>query len=148
MEGIFWKTLLVPAWILLSSPVHVAPSRLLQTPASNGRRSWGGFKVRPLLGHVFFQDTNSKGTQELNFTIKETVCPAKEEASLDKCDFKEGGVSDGYGDWASVTSEYRRKKRGEGEEEPGGGGGKKVVWCLGLLVMSSKPRREVEPLAK
>ncbi|KAG8148193.1 putative Cathelicidin-related peptide lachesicidin protein, partial [Naja naja] len=52
----------------------------------------GPFKVTPLLGHVFFQDPNSKGTQELNFTIKETVCPAKEEASLDKCDFKEGGV--------------------------------------------------------
>lgn len=47
----------------------------------------GGFKITPPLGHVFFQDPSSEGTQEL-------VCPAEEEGSLDKCDFKEDWVSD------------------------------------------------------
>lgn len=57
----------------------------------------GGFKVTPPLGHVFFQDPNSEETQELKFIIKETVCPPEEEGSLDKCDFKEDGVSGGVG---------------------------------------------------
>ncbi|XP_032073060.1 cathelicidin-related peptide Oh-Cath-like [Thamnophis elegans] len=37
-------------------------------------------------------DPNSESTQELKFTIKETVCSKEEEGSLDKCNFKEGGV--------------------------------------------------------
>ncbi|KAK9395847.1 cathelicidin-related peptide Oh-Cath-like [Crotalus adamanteus] len=37
-------------------------------------------------------DPNSEGTQELKFTIKETVCPVEEGRALEECDFKEDGV--------------------------------------------------------
>ncbi|XP_039224747.1 cathelicidin-related peptide Oh-Cath-like [Crotalus tigris] len=37
-------------------------------------------------------DPNSEGTQELKFTIKETVCPAGKEHFSDECNFKEDGV--------------------------------------------------------
>ncbi|KAL7977805.1 hypothetical protein Chor_010757 [Crotalus horridus] len=40
------------------------------------------------------RDPNSEGTQELKFTIKETMCPAEKEHSSDECNFKEDGVSD------------------------------------------------------
>uniref|UniRef100_A0A8C6XWC8 Vipericidin n=1 Tax=Naja naja TaxID=35670 RepID=A0A8C6XWC8_NAJNA len=169
MEGIFWKTLLVVG--ALSASGHCAPSQKVLTYAEAVEQGVVNYNKKAKEDSLYRLleavprpgwDTNSKGTQELNFTIKETVCPAKEEASLDKCDFKEGGVngftlsmflflyrwSENAQPPISFGRRHLWKKRGEGEEEPGGGGGKKVVWCLGLLVMSSKPRREVEPLAK
>ncbi|KAL7977812.1 hypothetical protein Chor_010764 [Crotalus horridus] len=47
-----------------------------------------GCRVDPSL----CKDPNSEGTQELKFTIKETVCPGGKEHSSDECDFKEDGV--------------------------------------------------------
>lgn len=52
------------------------------------------FKATALLGPVVFQDPSSEATQELKFTIKETVCPVEEGRPLEECDFKEDGVSD------------------------------------------------------
>ncbi|CAM4524060.1 unnamed protein product [Lepidochelys olivacea] len=37
-------------------------------------------------------DENSQSTQELNFLIKETVCPVSEKAVTEQCDFKEDGL--------------------------------------------------------
>ncbi|KAK9395841.1 cathelicidin-related peptide Oh-Cath-like [Crotalus adamanteus] len=37
-------------------------------------------------------DPVSEGNQALNFTVKETVCPAEEDFSTDRCDFKEDGM--------------------------------------------------------
>ncbi|XP_013917356.1 PREDICTED: cathelicidin-related peptide Oh-Cath-like [Thamnophis sirtalis] len=37
-------------------------------------------------------DPYSESYQELNFTIKQTVCPVEEEFSTDECDFKENGL--------------------------------------------------------
>ncbi|KAG8148194.1 hypothetical protein E2320_022597 [Naja naja] len=100
MEGIFWKTLLVVG--ALSASGHCAPSQKVLTYAEAVEQGVVNYNKKAKEDSLYRLleavprpgwDTNSKGTQELNFTIKETVCPAKEEASLDKCDFKEGGVS-------------------------------------------------------
>ncbi|XP_032090770.1 cathelicidin-related peptide Oh-Cath-like [Thamnophis elegans] len=99
MEGFFWKTLLLVG--ALSASGDSAPS---QSPLS--------FEAAVEQGVVIYNskaegdnlyrlleavpqpdwDPNSEGTQELKFTIKETVCRPEGEVSLDKCDFKEDGV--------------------------------------------------------
>uniref|UniRef100_A0A8C6XSV7 Vipericidin n=1 Tax=Naja naja TaxID=35670 RepID=A0A8C6XSV7_NAJNA len=94
MEGIFWKTLLVVG--ALSASGHCAPSQKVLTYAEaveQGVVNYNKKAKEDSLYRLLEADPNSKGTQELIFTIKETVCPAKKEASLDKCDFKEGGVN-------------------------------------------------------
>lgn len=40
-----------------------------------------------------FQDPISESHQELNFTIKETMCLLEDVIFFDECDFKEDGVS-------------------------------------------------------
>uniref|UniRef100_A0A8C6XTM2 Vipericidin n=1 Tax=Naja naja TaxID=35670 RepID=A0A8C6XTM2_NAJNA len=96
--GFFWKTLLVVGALTISGtssfphkPLTYEEAVDLAVSVYNSKS--GEDSLYRLLEAVPapMWDTNSKGTQELNFTIKETVCPAKEEASLDKCDFKEGG---------------------------------------------------------
>ncbi|XP_032093537.1 cathelicidin-related peptide Oh-Cath-like [Thamnophis elegans] len=37
-------------------------------------------------------DTRTESNQELNFTMKETVCPVEDEHPLEECDFQENGV--------------------------------------------------------
>uniref|UniRef100_A0A8C6XV83 Vipericidin n=1 Tax=Naja naja TaxID=35670 RepID=A0A8C6XV83_NAJNA len=99
MEGIFWKTLLVVG--ALSASGHCAPSQKVLTYAEAVEQGVVNYNKKAKEDSLYRLleavprpgwDPNSKGTQELIFTIKETVCPAKKEASLDKCDFKEGGV--------------------------------------------------------
>uniref|UniRef100_A0A8C6XSY7 Vipericidin n=1 Tax=Naja naja TaxID=35670 RepID=A0A8C6XSY7_NAJNA len=101
---IFWKTLLVVG--ALSASGHCAPSQKVLTYAEAVEQGVVNYNKKAKEDSLYRLleavprpgwDTNSKGTQELNFTIKETVCPAKEEASLDKCDFKEGGVTPNLG---------------------------------------------------
>lgn len=74
----------------------VATERAVQT---RSRRAMGEGAEGPsnrsiLFRSVSFQDPVSEGNQALNFTVKETVCPAEEDFSADRCDFKEDGVSD------------------------------------------------------
>ncbi|XP_070623429.1 cathelicidin-related peptide Oh-Cath-like [Erythrolamprus reginae] len=99
MEGCLWKILLL-VWALSDSG-GCAPS---QAPLSYEEAVEQGVamynsdaKEGPLYRLLEAVpkpdwDPNSEGTQELKFTIKETVCAAAEEGSLDKCNFKEGGV--------------------------------------------------------
>ncbi|XP_026550105.1 cathelicidin-related peptide Oh-Cath-like, partial [Notechis scutatus] len=99
MEGFFWKTLLVVG--ALSASGHCAPSQKLLTydeAVEQGVALYNSKAKEESLYRLLEAapqpewDPNSEGTQELEFTIKETVCPAKEEVSLDQCDFEEGGV--------------------------------------------------------
>ncbi|XP_070582967.1 lutzicidin-like [Erythrolamprus reginae] len=99
MEGCLWKILLL-VWALSGSG-SCAPS---QAPLSYEEAVEQGVamynsdaKEGPLyrLLEAVPQpdwDPNSEGTQELKFSLKETVCAAEEEGSLDKCNFKEGGM--------------------------------------------------------
>uniref|UniRef100_A0A670ZL26 Vipericidin n=1 Tax=Pseudonaja textilis TaxID=8673 RepID=A0A670ZL26_PSETE len=63
---------------------------------SPNKSSSEAFKLAIRFCRVSFQDPYSESNQELNFTIKETVCPAEEEFSMEECDFKENGVRDRY----------------------------------------------------
>ncbi|KAL7977814.1 hypothetical protein Chor_010766 [Crotalus horridus] len=71
MEGSFWKTLLVLA-------VCGTPSSLAHRPLSYGEA-------------LELADPNSEGSQQLNFTLKETACQVEEERSLEECGFQEDG---------------------------------------------------------
>ncbi|KAL7977808.1 hypothetical protein Chor_010760 [Crotalus horridus] len=71
MEGSFWKTLLVVA-------VCGTPSSLAHRPLSYGEA-------------LELADPNSEGSQQLNFTLKETACQVEEERSLEECGFQEDG---------------------------------------------------------
>ncbi|KAL7977813.1 hypothetical protein Chor_010765 [Crotalus horridus] len=79
MEGSFWKTLLVLA-------VCGTPSSLAHRPLSYGEA-------------LELADPNSEGSQQLNFTLKETACQVEEERSLEECGFQEDGVSKGCSSW-------------------------------------------------
>ncbi|XP_032090771.1 cathelicidin-related peptide Oh-Cath-like [Thamnophis elegans] len=99
MEGFFWKTLLLVG--ALSASGDSAPS---QSPLSFEAAVEQGVVIynSKAEGDTLYRlleaapqpdwDPNSDGTQELKFTIKETVCRPEGEVSLDKCDFKEDGV--------------------------------------------------------
>ncbi|KAK9395842.1 cathelicidin-related peptide Oh-Cath-like [Crotalus adamanteus] len=49
----------------------------------------------PVLLENLCRDPRSDSNHALNFTIKETVCQAGDERSLEECDFQDDGVSDG-----------------------------------------------------
>ncbi|XP_070582969.1 cathelicidin-related peptide-like [Erythrolamprus reginae] len=99
MEGCLWKILLL-VWALSDSG-GCAPT---QAPMSYEEAVEQGvvmYNSKAKEDHLYRLleavpqpdwDPNSEGTQELKFSLKETVCTAEEEGSLDKCDFKEGGV--------------------------------------------------------
>ncbi|XP_034262044.2 cathelicidin-related peptide Oh-Cath-like [Pantherophis guttatus] len=99
MEDFFWKTLLVVG--ALSASGHSALSQKLLTDDGAVEQGVANYNSKAQEDSLYQLldavpqpdwDPNSEGTQMLKFTIKETVCPAEEEGSLDKCDFKEDGV--------------------------------------------------------
>ncbi|KAL7977806.1 hypothetical protein Chor_010758 [Crotalus horridus] len=90
MDGSFWKTLLVVA-------VCGTPSSLAHRPLSYGEA-------------LELADPNSEGSQQLNFTLKETACQVEEERSLEECGFQEDGVSKGCSSWDQPKRVKRFKK--------------------------------------
>uniref|UniRef100_A0A8C6XTN1 Vipericidin n=1 Tax=Naja naja TaxID=35670 RepID=A0A8C6XTN1_NAJNA len=102
---IFWKTLLVVG--ALSASGHCAPSQKVLTYAEAVEQGVVNYNKKAKEDSLYrlleaVPRPGWVGTLHfrsiVDFTLRrETVCPAKEEASLDKCDFKEGGVSDGCG---------------------------------------------------
>ncbi|XP_039224740.1 cathelicidin-related peptide Oh-Cath-like [Crotalus tigris] len=99
MEGYFWKTLLVLGALSASGrgePSHkpLTYQKALELGVANYNNKAGEDLLYQLLEAVPQPewDPNSEGTQELKFTIKETVCPVEEGRALEECDFKEDGV--------------------------------------------------------
>ncbi|XP_013928483.1 PREDICTED: cathelicidin-related peptide Oh-Cath-like [Thamnophis sirtalis] len=99
MEGFLWKTLLLVGALSASGRSAPSPKLLTYDEAVvqavvnyNGKAKEGSLYQLLEAAPQPDWDPNFEGTQELKFTIKETVCRAEEEGSLDKCDFKEDGV--------------------------------------------------------
>ncbi|XP_039224724.1 lachesicidin-like [Crotalus tigris] len=97
MEGSFWKTLLVLAVCgtpasLAHRPLSYGEALELAVSIYNGKA--GQASLYRLLEAVPQPewDPNSEGSQQLNFTLKETVCQVEEERSLEECGFQEDGV--------------------------------------------------------
>ncbi|KAL7977810.1 hypothetical protein Chor_010762 [Crotalus horridus] len=125
MEGYFWKTLLVLGALSASGrgePSHkpLTYQKALELGVANYNNKAGEDLLYQLLEAVPQPewDPNSEGTQELKFTIKETVCPVEEGRALEECDFKEDGVSD---------------------ERQAGLGGLVVRECTGNYFLGEKP---------
>uniref|UniRef100_A0A8C6XUV8 Vipericidin n=1 Tax=Naja naja TaxID=35670 RepID=A0A8C6XUV8_NAJNA len=116
MEGFFWKTLLVVGALTISGtssfphkPLTYEEAVDLAVSVYNSKS--GEDSLYRLLEAVpapmWVRTLHFRSI--VDFTLRrETVCPAKEEASLDKCDFKEGGVKG--------RKEVKEKKNQEEEE--------------------------------
>uniref|UniRef100_A0A670ZGK2 Vipericidin n=1 Tax=Pseudonaja textilis TaxID=8673 RepID=A0A670ZGK2_PSETE len=113
MEGNFWKTWVVVgtlSFLGASSLPHAKPLTYKEVVALAIYNSRSGEDcVYRLLGASAEPqwDPISESYQELNFTIKETMCLLEDVVFFDECDFKEGGVSDGCkGDPVSQLRPY------------------------------------------
>ncbi|KAM6450449.1 cathelicidin-related peptide Oh-Cath-like isoform 1-T1 [Liasis olivaceus] len=99
MEGCFWRILLV-AGALSASGAAPPPHKPLiyEKAVALGVELYNekaGEDSRYRLLEAVPQpewDPTSESTQELNFTIKETVCLVQEERAEDECDFKDNGL--------------------------------------------------------
>ncbi|KAM6448764.1 cathelicidin-related peptide Oh-Cath-like [Liasis olivaceus] len=99
MEGCFWRILLV-AGALSASGAAPPPHKPLiyEKAVALGVELYNekaGEDSRYRLLEAVPQpewDPTSESTQELNFTIKETVCLVQEDRAEDECDFKEDGL--------------------------------------------------------
>nr|U5KJT7.1 RecName: Full=Lutzicidin; AltName: Full=Cathelicidin-related antimicrobial peptide; Short=CRAMP; AltName: Full=Vipericidin; Flags: Precursor [Bothrops lutzi]AGS36141.1 cathelicidin-like peptide precursor [Bothrops lutzi] len=97
MQGFFWKTLLVVALCGTSSSLAHRPlsyGEALELALSVYNSKAGEESLFRLLEAVPQPewDPLSEGSQQLNFTIKETVCQVEEERPLEECGFQEDGV--------------------------------------------------------
>uniref|UniRef100_A0A8C5REU4 Vipericidin n=1 Tax=Laticauda laticaudata TaxID=8630 RepID=A0A8C5REU4_LATLA len=99
MEGFLWKILLLVGVLSVSGHPHLPHNPLTYDEALRLGVEIYNKKAREdslyrLLENVPQPewDPYSESDQELNFTIKETVCPVEEEFSMDECDFKENGL--------------------------------------------------------
>ncbi|XP_032093162.1 cathelicidin-related peptide Oh-Cath-like [Thamnophis elegans] len=100
MEGCFWKALLVVGALAISGTTTLAHKPLTYDEAVNlavstyNNKSGEGTLYRLLEAVPPPEwDPLSEGNQELNFTIKETVCKVAEELSLEECSFQEDGAA-------------------------------------------------------
>ncbi|XP_026579196.1 cathelicidin-related peptide Bf-CRAMP-like, partial [Pseudonaja textilis] len=97
MEGNFWKTWVVVgtlSFLGASSLPHAKPLTYKEVVALAIYNSRSGEDcVYRLLGASAEPqwDPISESYQELNFTIKETMCLLEDVVFFDECDFKEGG---------------------------------------------------------
>nr|AGS36137.1 cathelicidin-like peptide isoform precursor 2 [Crotalus durissus cascavella] len=96
MQGFFWKTLLVLAVCgtpasLAHRPLSYGEALELAVSVYNGKA--GEASLYRLLEAVPQPewDPSSEGSQQLNFTLKETACQVEEERSLEECGFQEDG---------------------------------------------------------
>nr|QBZ68899.1 cathelicidin precursor [Trimerodytes annularis] len=99
MEGCFWKILLVVGALTIGGTSTLAHKPLTYDEAvdlavSIYNSKSGEDSLYRLLEAVppSEWDPLSESNQDLNFTIKETVCQVAEERSLEECDFQEDGV--------------------------------------------------------
>ncbi|XP_029142808.1 cathelicidin-related peptide Oh-Cath-like [Protobothrops mucrosquamatus] len=99
MEGFFWKTLMLVGVLSVSGRPHLPHEPLTYDDALClgveifNKKAGEGSLYRLLDGVPQPEwDPVSEGNQALNFTVKETVCPAEEGFSMDRCDFKEDGM--------------------------------------------------------
>ncbi|KAG8148195.1 putative Cathelicidin-related peptide Na_CRAMP protein [Naja naja] len=99
MEGFFWKTLLVVGALTISGtssfphkPLTYEEAVDLAVSVYNSKS--GEDSLYRLLEAVPapMWDALSESNQELNFSVKETVCQMAEERSLEECDFQEAGA--------------------------------------------------------
>nr|U5KJJ0.1 RecName: Full=Cathelicidin-related peptide isoform 3; AltName: Full=Cathelicidin-related antimicrobial peptide; Short=CRAMP; AltName: Full=Vipericidin; Flags: Precursor [Crotalus durissus cascavella]U5KJM4.1 RecName: Full=Crotalicidin; Short=Ctn; AltName: Full=Cathelicidin-related antimicrobial peptide; Short=CRAMP; AltName: Full=Vipericidin; Flags: Precursor [Crotalus durissus terrificus]AGS36138.1 cathelicidin-like peptide precursor [Crotalus durissus terrificus]AGS36139.1 cathelicidin-like len=97
MQGFFWKTWLVLAVCgtpasLAHRPLSYGEALELAVSVYNGKA--GEASLYRLLEAVPQPewDPSSEGSQQLNFTLKETACQVEEERSLEECGFQEDGV--------------------------------------------------------
>nr|B6S2X0.1 RecName: Full=Cathelicidin-related antimicrobial peptide Na_CRAMP; AltName: Full=Cathelicidin-NA antimicrobial peptide; AltName: Full=Vipericidin; Flags: Precursor [Naja atra]ACF21000.1 cathelicidin-related protein precursor [Naja atra] len=99
MEGFFWKTLLVVGALTISGtssfphkPLTYEEAVDLAVSVYNSKS--GEDSLYRLLEAVpaLKWDALSESNQELNFSVKETVCQMAEERSLEECDFQEAGA--------------------------------------------------------
>ncbi|KAM6449247.1 cathelicidin-related peptide Oh-Cath-like isoform 2-T2 [Liasis olivaceus] len=100
MEGCFWRILLVAGTLSAAWATPLLPHKPLtyEEAVAFGVELYNekaGEDSRYRLLEAVPQpewDPTSESTQELNFTIKETVCLVQEERAEDECDFKEDGL--------------------------------------------------------
>ncbi|XP_070812651.1 cathelicidin-related peptide Oh-Cath-like [Pituophis catenifer annectens] len=99
MEGFFWKTLMLVGILSASGSPHLPRNPLTYDEALHlgveiYNKKAGEDSLYRLLEDVPQPewDPYSESNQELNFTIKQTVCPVEEEFSMEECDFKENGL--------------------------------------------------------
>ncbi|KAM3821003.1 cathelicidin-related peptide-like [Vipera latastei] len=96
MEGFLWKIFLVVTvggtTCLAHRPLSYGEAVELAVSIYNGKA--GEDSLYRLLEAVPQPewDPNSESSQQLNFTLKETVCQVEEERSLEECDFQVDGV--------------------------------------------------------
>nr|B6S2X2.1 RecName: Full=Cathelicidin-related peptide Oh-Cath; AltName: Full=Cathelicidin-related antimicrobial peptide; Short=Oh_CRAMP; AltName: Full=Vipericidin; Flags: Precursor [Ophiophagus hannah]ACF21002.1 cathelicidin-related protein precursor [Ophiophagus hannah] len=137
MEGFFWKTLLVVGALAIGGTSSLPHKPLTYEEAvdlavSIYNSKSGEDSLYRLLEAVPPPewDPLSESNQELNFTIKETVCLVAEERSLEECDFQEDGAIMGctgyyfFGESPPVlvltckpVGEEEEQKQEEGNEE-------------------------------
>nr|AKJ54480.1 cathelicidin precursor [Hydrophis cyanocinctus] len=99
MQGFFWKTLLVVAALTIGGTSSLPHKPLTYEEAVDLAVSIYNSKSREEFLYRVLDavpppkwDPLSESNQELNFTIKETVCPVAEERSLEECGFQEDGA--------------------------------------------------------
>ncbi|XP_026545399.1 uncharacterized protein LOC113427148 [Notechis scutatus] len=99
MEGFLWKALLLVGVLSVSGRPHLPHNPLTYDEALRLGVEIYNKKAREDSLYRLLEDVPqpewdpySESNQELNFTIKETVCPAEEEFSMEECDFKENGL--------------------------------------------------------
>uniref|UniRef100_A0A8C6XWF6 Vipericidin n=1 Tax=Naja naja TaxID=35670 RepID=A0A8C6XWF6_NAJNA len=94
MEGFFWKTLLVVGALTISGTSSFPHKPLTYEEAVDLAVSvYNSKSGEDSLYRLLEADALSESNQELNFSVKETVCQMAEERSLEECDFQEAGVS-------------------------------------------------------